>query len=62
MRWVEMGPGYILHVIHVVGTRMKLVVVDCFSQGDLLEGIMNGQNPLDIILLNESAYERSGGG
>ena len=61
IRFVEMNTGYILHAIYVVGTRMKLSGIYGLSQGDLLEGIMNGHNPLDYIPLNESADERSGG-
>ena len=56
-----MGTGCILHVIHVAGTRMKIVGMFGFYQIDILEGMMTGQNPLDLIPLNESTEERSGG-
>ena len=59
---VEKGTGFILHVIHVDGTRMKIAGIDGLYRGDLLEGMMTSQNPLEFIPLNESADERSGGG
>ena len=40
---------------------MKQSSIDGLFQGDLLEGMMTGQNTLEFILLNESADERSGG-
>ena len=55
LRLVEMGTGYTLHVIHVAGTMTKIAGIDGLSQGDLLEGMMTCQNPLDSIPLNESA-------
>ena len=61
LRLVEMGTGCVLRVIHVAGTRMKRAGIDSFSRGDLLEGMMAGQNPLDFIPLNKSDDERSGG-
>ena len=60
-RVVEMVTGCILRVIHVAGTRIKRECIDGLSQRDILERMMNGQNPLDFIPLNESADERSGG-
>ena len=35
--------------------------MDCFSRGCLLEVMITGQNPLELIPLNESDYERSWG-
>ena len=61
LRLVEMGTGCILTGIHVVGTRMKRACIYGLSRGDILEGTMTGQNPLDFIPLNESPDERSGG-
>ena len=58
---MEIVTGYILHVIHVAGTRMKRAGIDSFSRGDLLDVMMNSQNPLEFIPQNESADERSGG-
>ena len=62
LRLVDMGTDCILHLIHVEGTRMKRVVIDGLYRGDMLEGMIIGQNPLDFIPLNESADKRSGGG
>ena len=56
-----MGTGCILRAIHVAGTRMKKAGKDGLSWGDLLEGMMTSQHPLDFIPLNDSAGERSGG-
>ena len=39
---------------------MKLPDIDGLSGGDLLEGMLTGQNPLDFIPLNESADKISG--
>ena len=58
---VEMGTGYVLHIIHVAGTIIKRAGIYGLSRGDILEVIMTGQNPLDFITLNKSADERSGG-
>ena len=40
---------------------MKQSSIDGLFQGDLLEGMMTGKNPLYFIPLNELADERSGG-
>ena len=61
LRLVEMRTGCILHVIHVTETIMKRAGIDGLSWGDLLEGMMTVQKPLDFIQLNESADESSGG-
>ena len=61
LRLVEMGTGCILHVINVVGTRMKRASIDGLSRGYLVEGMATVQNPLNFIPLNESDDERSGG-
>ena len=55
---VEMNTGFILHVINVAGKRKKLAGIDSFSRRDLLEGMMNGQNPLDFITINKSDNKR----
>ena len=51
----------ILHVIHVAGTRMKAWGVYGLSRGDLLEGMMAGEDPLSFIPLSEGIIERSKG-
>lgn len=50
-----------LHVIHIAGTRMKEWGVDGLSRGDLLEGMMAGNDPLSYIPLHKDANERSEG-
>ena len=45
----------------MAGTSTKRAGIYGLSQGDLLEVMMPGQNPLEFITLNESADERSGG-
>ena len=51
----------IVHVIHIAGTRMKAMGVDGLSRGDLLDGMMAGQDPLSFVPLSLDADERSGG-
>lgn len=51
----------VLHVIHVAGTRMKAWGVDGLSRGDLLDGMMAGENPLSFIPLALGADERAEG-
>jgi hypothetical protein len=46
---VERDGGFILHVIHISGKRMKASGVDGLSRGDLTEGMMGGQDPLSYI-------------
>ena len=58
---VYMETCCILHVIYVAGTHMKKSGIYGLYQRNLLEGMINGQNPLDFITLNESADERLGG-
>ena len=40
---------------------MKRAGVYGLSRGDILEGMITGQNPFEYIPLNELAGERSGG-
>ena len=51
----------ILHVIHVAGTCMKTWGVDGLSRGELLEGMMSGEDPLSFIPMAKGANERSQG-
>lgn len=61
LRKIALHYGFILHVIHVAGSRMKESGVDGLSRGDLLEGVMAG-NPIGkYIPLHLGADERSGG-
>jgi hypothetical protein len=42
----ERDGGFILHVIHISGKRMKASGVVGLSRGDLTEGMTGGQDPL----------------
>jgi hypothetical protein len=57
----ERDGGFLLHVIHISGKRMKASGVDGLSRGDLMEGMMGGQDPLSFIPFNLGADERSNG-
>lgn len=50
-----------MHVVHVAGTRMKMVGIDGLLCGDLLEGMMSGENLLTFVPLNKNANEGSNG-
>jgi hypothetical protein len=56
---LEMKCGLVLHLIHVAGTRMKDQGTDGLSRGDLLEGVMKGNDFLNYIPIHRSACERS---
>jgi hypothetical protein len=55
----ERDGGFILHVIHISGKRMKASGVDGLSQGDLTEGMMGGKDPLSFIPFHLGADERA---
>ena len=57
----ERDGGFILHVIHISGKRMKASGVDGLSRGDLTEGLMGGQDPFSFIPFHLGADERSRG-
>jgi hypothetical protein len=57
----ERDGGFILHVIHISGKRMKASGVDGLLRGDLTEGMMGGQDPLSFIPFHLGADERSNG-
>jgi hypothetical protein len=57
----ERDGGFILHVIHILGKRMKASGVYGLSRGDLTEGLMSGQDPLSFIPFHLGADERSRG-
>jgi len=57
----EREGGFILHVLHISGKRMKASGVDGLSRGDLTEGMMAGEDPLSFIPLNRGADDLSGG-
>jgi hypothetical protein len=49
----------LLHVIHVVGTRMIAQGTDGCSRGVLMEGVMAGKGMLSFVDLDKSAVERA---
>jgi hypothetical protein len=51
--------GFVLHVIHISGKRIKASGVDGLSRGDLTEGMMAGKDPLSFIPFNRGADDRS---
>ena len=61
MHKAQRDGGFILHVIHISGKRMKASGVDGLSRGDLTEGMMAGKDPLSYIPFHKGADERSGG-
>jgi hypothetical protein len=61
LRKAERDGGVEVHVIHVAGTRMKEMGIDGLSRGDLMDGMMGGQDPLSFFPFDEGANERSKG-
>jgi hypothetical protein len=57
----ERDGGFVLHVIHISGKRMKASGVNGLSRGDMTEGMMAGCDPLSFIPFDRGADERSGG-
>ena len=53
--------GFILHVLHISGKRMKATGVDGLSRGDLTEGMLAGADPFSFLPFNKGANERSRG-
>ena len=49
---VQMKGELILHVVHIVGTRMIDPGIDGLSRGNNLGGIMRGLEPLKFLPLN----------
>ena len=58
LRKLEHDHGFILHVIHVAGSRMIASGIDGLSRGDTTEGILAGENVLSFVPLHLSAAER----
>ncbi len=48
----EREGGFILHVLHISGKRMKATGVDGLSRGDLTEGILAGADPFSFLPFN----------
>ncbi len=55
----ERDGGFILHVIHISGKRMKALGVDGLSRGDSTEGMMGGKDPFSFIPFHQGADERA---
>jgi len=51
--------GFILHVLHISGKRMKDTGVDGLSRGDHTEGMMVGNDPLSFLPFHQGADTRS---
>ena len=58
LRRLEMMGGFILHVVHVAGTRMIAEGADGGSRGDLNQGVMTGESILNHIPLHLNATQR----
>ena len=56
---LQMSESFILHVIHVAGTRMIECGVDGLSRGDKNEGVMKGVPLLAHVPIHLSPVERS---
>jgi hypothetical protein len=57
----EWDGGFLLHVLHILGKRMKATGVDGLSRGDLAEGILAGADPFSFFPFNLGANKRSKG-
>ena len=53
--------GFILHVLHISGKRMKATAVNSLSRGDHTEGMMAGKDPLSSLPFHQGADTRSQG-
>lgn len=59
LRALEIDSGCKIILVHVAGERMKWQGTDGLSRGNLLEGVMKGENMLTYVPLHQSALERS---
>ena len=53
--------GFILHLLHISGKRMKATGVDGLSRGDHTEGMMSGEDPMSFLPFHLGADTRSQG-
>ena len=53
--------GFILHLLHISGKRMKATGVDGLSRGDHTEGMMAGEDPMTFLPFHLGADVRSQG-
>lgn len=59
LRKLQMHGDFLLHVIHVAGTRMISQGADGLSRGDTSEGVMRGVPMLSFVPLHLSVLDRS---
>ena len=59
LRDLEMKRGCKINLVHVAGERMKWQGSDGLSQGNLLEGVMKGQDMLSYVPLHIPPLKRS---
>ena len=57
----QRGGGFILHLLHISGKRMKATGVDGLSRGDHTEGMMAGDDPMSFLPFHQGANTRSQG-
>lgn len=57
LRKIELDHCFILHVVHVSGTRMIAQGTDGLSRGSFLEGVMAGKDMLAYVDLAKGAIE-----
>uniref|UniRef100_A0A7S1ZD44 Uncharacterized protein n=1 Tax=Trieres chinensis TaxID=1514140 RepID=A0A7S1ZD44_TRICV len=57
----EMRGELIVHLIHCTGMQMKEMGMDGLLQGDMLQGMMAGIDPLSFLPLGKGTIERSSG-
>ena len=53
--------GFILHVLHISGKRMKATGVYGLSRGNHTEGMMASKDPLSFLPFHQGADRRSRG-
>ncbi len=58
LRRAEMEFSFVLHVVHVAGTRMIAHGTDGLSRGTLLDGVLSGNNMLSYVDLLRTAIEQ----
>ena len=60
LRKMEMEGQFIIHIIWVAGTRMIKQGADALSRGEFSNPAMVGPKFLDLLPLNETAFQRQG--
>ncbi len=57
----QQAGGFILHVLHISGKRMKATRVDSLLRGNHMEGMMAGDDPMSFLPFHMGADMRSQG-